>query len=154
MVIIEDTRQQKGRHEAKHAAWEEHGDMIVRCALSCGDYALPPKVSVDTKADMAEIAQNIGGTNDEHQRFRRELIRAREMGTHLYILVENTEGIRSIEDVQAWVNPRLLESARAITGERLSKAMRTMQERYGCTFVFCGPQEAAAYISKILERGI
>ena len=154
MVIIEDSRQQNGKHEAKHAAWEAHGDKLFRCALPAGDYALPPKVAVDTKANMGEIAQNIGGTHTEHERFRNELKRARELGTHLYILVENKDGIKDLEGVAAWVNPRLMESARAITGDRLSKAMRTMQERYGCTFVFCEPQEAAAYIYMILERGI
>lgn len=154
MVIIEDSKQKIGHHELKHSAWEAHGDTIVRCALSCGDYALPPKVAVDTKANMTEIAQNIGGTSREHERFRNELIRARDQGTHLYILVENTDGIRSLEDVVLWVNPRLLDSPKAITGERLAKAMRTMQGKYGCTFCFCRPQEAAAYIYKLLERGI
>ena len=154
MVIVEDSKQKIGHHELKHAAWEAHGDTLVRCALSCGDYALPPKVAIDTKADMAEIAQNIGGSSREHERFRNELIRARDQGTHLYILVENDEGIRSLEDVVSWVNPRLIDSSRAITGERLARAMRTMQERYGCTFMFCEPREAAAYIYKLLERGI
>lgn len=154
MVIVEDTRNKKGLHELKHTAWEAHGDQIVRCALSCGDYALPPAVAVDTKANLGEIAQNIGGTTEEHQRFRRELIRAQEQGTHLYILIENTEGVRCIEDVRRWINPRLLDSPRAITGERLAKAMQTMQGRYGCTFLFCEPQEAAAVIYKILKRGI
>ena len=88
------------------------------------------------------------------ERFRRELIRAKDMGTHLYILIENEDGIRTIEDVRSWRNPRIDYSSRAITGERLARAMRTMQERYGCTFLFCEPQRAAAYIFKILERGI
>lgn len=154
MVLIEDTRNKIGSHELKHAAWEAHGDKVVRCALSCGDYALPPKVAVDTKANIAEIAQNIGGAKAEHERFRNELIRAREQGTHLYILVENEEGIRSVQDVRSWVNPRLLDSSKAITGERLAKAMQTMMERYGCTFCFCRPKEAAGYIYALLERGI
>lgn len=154
MVIIEDSRQKKGLHELKHTAWEAHGDQVVRCALSCGDYALPPAVAVDTKANLQEIAQNIGGTTEEHNRFRRELIRARDQGTHLYILIENTDGVRTFEDLRAWINPRLIKSARAITGDRLAKAMQTMQERYGCTFVFCEPHEAAAYIYRILDRGI
>lgn len=154
MIIVEDTRQQAGQHEIKHAAWQAHGDDIVRCALPAGDYALPPKVAIDTKANMAEIAENIGGAKREHERFRRELIRAKDMGTHLYILIENEDGIRTIEDVRSWRNPRLDYSDRAITGERLARAMRTMQERYGCTFLFCEPQRAAAYIFKILERGI
>lgn len=153
MVIVEDTRQQRGQHETKHAAWEAHGDELVRCALPCGDYALPPKVAVDTKADMAEIATNIG-TSAEHKRFRAECQRAQAMGTHLYVLIENTDGIVSVEDVKRWENPRLEYSPRAITGERLCRAMLTMQERYGVTFLFCRPEQAAGYIYALLERGI
>lgn len=152
--IIEDTRQQAGKHELKHEKWAAHGDTIHRCALPCGDYALFPVVSVDTKNSMQEIAQNIGGTNEEHARFRRELVKAKDNGCHLYILIENEDGIRSVDDVARWWNPRLAESPRAITGERLCKAMHTMQERYGCTFVFCTPEQAAGMIYLILERGI
>lgn len=151
MTILEDTRQQRGQHEIKHAAWQQRGDVLVRCALPCGDYALPPAVAVDTKRNMAEIAANIGG--HEHERFKRELIRARDMGTKLFILIENEDGITSVEGVASWVNPRLASSPRAITGARLAKAMKTLEERYGCTFVFCRPQEAAAAVSCLLIQG-
>lgn len=154
MWLLEDSKQKLGKHELKHAAWEAHGDEIFRCALPCGDYALPPAVAVDTKAGLAEIAGNIGGSREEHERFKRELIRARDMGTRLIILVENDEGVRSIDDVTRWVNPRLALSPKAITGDRLAKAMRTMEIRYGCNFVFCRPEEAACVIFRILERGI
>lgn len=154
MRIVEDTRQQAGRHELKHRAFEAHGDKLTRCALPVGDYALFPRVSVDTKAGMHEIAQNIGGTEKEHARFRRELIKAKDNGCHLYILIENDEQIRTIDDVAHWVNPRLIDNPRAITGDRLAKAMRTMQSKYGCTFVFCSPEQAAGLIYAILERGI
>ena len=154
MVIIEDTRQQAGKHEVKHAAWKTHGDVLVRCALPWGDYMAVPPVSVDTKASMQEVAQNIGGSSAEHNRFRRELIKAQEAGFHLYILVENDEGIRNLEGVRLWVNPRLIDSPKAITGERLARAMETMQERYGVTFLFCAPERAAAMIHYLLERGI
>lgn len=154
MTIIEDSRQKIGSHELKRSAWEAHGDQIVRCALPCGDYALPPKVAVDTKANMAEIAGNIGGSREEHERFKRELIRARDMGTRLIILVENDEGVRSIDDVARWANPRLALSPKAITGDRLAKAMRTMEQRYGCRFFFCRPQEAAAAVSCLLNSEV
>lgn len=154
MFILEDTRQQKNKHEQKHTAFMAHGDTLTRCALPCGDYALFPTVAVDTKASMLEIAQNIGGSKEEHERFRRELIKAKENGCHLYVLVENDEEIRSIDDVATWVNPRLIDSRHAITGERLAKAMRTMQEKYGVTFLFCAPDQAARYIYYLLERGI
>ena len=154
MWLIEDSRQQAGKHETKHAAWEEHGDKVIRCALPFGDYIAVPPVSVDTKASMQEIAQNIGGSKQEHNRFRRELQRAQEAGCHLYVLVENDEGIRSLEDVMYWINPRLIDSPKAITGLRLARAMQTMQERYGVTFLFCHPERAAATIHYLLERGI
>ena len=153
MWLIEDTRQQAGKHEAKHAAWEAHGDRIIRCALPLGDYMAVPPVSVDTKASMQEIAQNIGGSSEEHNRFRRELQRAQEAGCHLYILVENDEGITDLAGVATWVNPRLIDSPKAITGLRLARAMQTMQERYGVTFLFCHPERAAAMIHYLLERG-
>ncbi len=154
MNIIEDSRQQAGKHELKHKAWQNHGDKLIRCALPFGDYAAVPPVAVDTKASMQEIAQNIGGSSEEHNRFRRELQRAQEMGCHLYILVENEEGIRDLADVAVWVNPRLIDSPKAITGLRLARAMETMQERYGVTFLFCHPERAAAMIHYLLERGI
>lgn len=153
MHLIEDSRQQAGKHEIKHEHFAAAGDTLVRCALPAGDYALPPVVSVDTKASMSEIATNIG-TPSDHKRFRAECQKAQDMGTHLYVLVENEEGIRSIQDVARWENPRRFFSPKAINGERLCRAMLTMQERYGVTFVFCRPEQAADYIKKILERGV
>lgn len=152
MVIIEDSRQQAGRHELKHGSWSRSGDVIYRSKLAVGDYCLPPEVSVDTKASMQEIAQNIGGTAEEHARFRRELQLAQEMGTKLFVLIENEDGITSIEEVAGWVNPRLAFSSKAITGQRLSRAMKTMQQRYGVTFLFCKPAEAAEVIKRLLRK--
>lgn len=153
MYLIEDSRQQAGKHEIKHNDFAAAGDTLIRCALSVGDYALPPAVSVDTKASLSEIATNIG-TPKDHKRFRAECQKAQSMGTHLYVLVENTDGITSLQGVADWKNPRRFMSPKAIDGERLCRAMLTMQERYGVTFVFCRPEQAAGYIKAILERGI
>ena len=151
MKLIEDSRQQAGKHELKHAYWVANGDDILRCKLPFGDYALPPKVAVDTKENMSEIANNIGGA--EHRRFRDECKLAQEYDCQLYVLVENTEGIRSLEDVARWINPRLQFSPKAISGARLCRAMQTMQSRYGVRFLFCRPEEAAAIINRLLEEG-
>ena len=147
MVIIEDSRQKRGMHELKHACFEEMGVELVRNMLPFGDYALLPSISVDTKADMAEIAGNIGG---DHQRFKRECIAAKNAGCQLIILVENTDGIHSVDDVHTWINPEVIYRPRAITGERLEKAMKTMSERYGVRFEFCEPHEAAGKIVELL----
>lgn len=147
MVIIEDTRQKSGMHELKHSHFDEMGVQIVRNMLPFGDYAKPPSISVDTKANMDEIAHNI---SSDHQRFKRECIAARDAGCQLIILVENTEGISSVNDVHRWINPDLIYRPRAITGQRLQKAMITMSERYGVRFEFCAPEEAAQKIIELL----
>lgn len=147
MTIIEDTRQKNGMHELKHQRFNEMGVELVRNMLPFGDYALPPSISVDTKADMAEIASNIG---TDHQRFKRECIAAKEAGCQLIILVENTDGIRSVDEVHTWINPDVIYRPRAITGERLEKAMKTMHERYGVRFEFCSPEQSAEKIMGLL----
>lgn len=147
MVIVEDTRQKSGMHELKHQHFEEMGVELVRNMLPFGDYALPPSISVDTKADMAEIASNIGS---DHQRFKRECIAAKNAGCQLIILVENTDGIRSVDEVHRWINPDIIYRPRAITGERLEKAMKTMNARYGVRFEFCEPEESAEKIMELL----
>lgn len=153
MVIVEDTRNKLGQHETKRAAWLAEGDELIRCKIPFGDYCLPPAVAVDTKANMAEIAQNIGGPREEHARFRRECQAAAAAGCRLIVLVENDEGIRTVEDVKRWINPRAEYSPKAIDGPRLSRAMQTMAERYGVTFAFCAPEEAAERIKHYLKGG-
>lgn len=150
-MIIEDSRQQSGKHELKHKWWAEHDTPLIRCKIPVGDYCLPPKKSVDTKASMTEIAQNIGGSKGEHQRFINELKLAQEIGCKLFVLVENEEGIETLEDVPKWRNPREKFSPDCIQGPRLAKAMRTIEERYGCTFLFCRPEEAADMIEGLLR---
>lgn len=147
MRIIEDTKQKKGKHEVKHNCFSNMGIVLIPNMLPFGDYALPPKVSVDTKANMEEIANNI---QSDHQRFKNECIAARDAGCQLIILVENTNNITCIDKVHFWVNPDLVYRPRAITGERLEKAMRTMSERYGVKFEFCKPEEAAERIVTLL----
>ena len=151
MKLIEDSRQQAGKHEIKHAHFGLHHIPFFRCKLPVGDYALPPERAVDTKADMQEIAQNIGGGKAEHNRFINELKLAQDLGTKLYVLVENNEGIDTIDDVVRWVNPRTEFSPNCIQGPRLAKAMRTIESRYGCVFMFCRPEEAAETIVDLLR---
>lgn len=151
MRLIEDSRQQASKHEEKHAIWERTGVHLRRCKLPYGDYARPPKKSVDTKASIAEIAQNIGGGRAEHKRFINELRAAQEDGCELFILVENEDGIEDLDEVYTWQNPRTEYSPNCIQGPRLWKAMKTIQERYGCTFLFCRPDEAAEMIVDLLR---
>ena len=150
MILLEDTRQQANKHRLKHEYWCEHGVEIIRTKLLVGDYMVfGGRICVDTKMSVEEIAQNIGGR--EHVRFREECKLAKRIGATLIILVENTEGFRSVEDVTAWVNPNLNKTSRSIEGPRLAKAMRTMSERYGVQFLFCTPEESGGMVLELLQ---
>lgn len=153
MYLIEDSRQQKGKHETKHKDFADMGVNLLTNILPYGDYAYPPRVSVDTKRNMEEIAQNIGGAASEHQRFKNECVKAKECGAQLIILVENRDGIESVDDVHRWINPELVYRPKAITGARLEKAMKTMTERYGVRFEFCTPEQSAKRIMELLKNG-
>ena len=150
MIIIEDTRQQADKHQAKHNYFASEGIEVFRNKLPFGDYTFWGSVTaIDTKANVEEIAQNIGGA--EHRRFREECKLARKLGGQLVILIENEHGYKCIDDVEAWVNPNIRKTSRSIEGPRLAKAMRTMSERYGVQFMFCAPEEAGQKIIQLLE---
>jgi len=151
MILIEDTRQQSGKHDLKHRQFEEMGVQLIRCALPFGDYAVIPEVSVDTKRNMDEIAMNLTA---DHERFRHECERARDAGCMLFILVETEWDINSIDDVHLWENPRSPLSSKAISGAKLEKIMKTMERRYGVRFYFCRPNNSAQYIVKLLSGEI
>lgn len=151
-TIIEDTRQQEGQHKTKHEWFSANNIELIRCKLPFGDYSNPPRVAIDTKKGLEEIAGNICGARDEHQRFKRECVRAKEAGCHLVFLIENDEGISDINQVHLWKNPRTIHSPNCVQGSRLEKAMKTMSERYGCEFLFCGFEETAKKIMEILEE--
>lgn len=148
MIIQEDTRQKSGKHDLKHEYFQKSGVGVIRCKLPVGDYALVPSVSIDTKENMDEIAQNICGS--EHKRFVNECKLAQASGIQLIILVENDLGITDISQVHTWINPRVIYSEKCVQGDRLQKAMETISSRYGVRFMFCHPSDAGRIITEIL----
>lgn len=149
-VIQEDSRQQIGKHEIKHTFFADNDIELIRCKLPFGDYAPVPPVSVDTKANMDEIAANICGK--EHTRFINECKAAKAAGCQLVILVENDLGISCLSEVHNWINPRVVYSPNCVQGPQLQRAMQTISERYGVRFEFCTPEEAGSRIVELLSN--
>jgi len=171
MTILEDVNNKIGKHENISAWCEANGVKIRRQRLNVGDYALPPKIVVDTKAGMQEIYSDLVS---DHDRFRRECIRAQEDGIHLVFLIED-ENITCIDDAKRWQNPRLKEYERKwgfiiraqkagkmldhkvpkppVSAERLVGMMDAMEMKYGCTFRFCHPQDTGSMVYQILMEG-
>ena len=243
MVILQDSRQQSGRHDIKNRWFMEHGVMQNRTKLVCGDYQLPGdgSIAVDTKQSCAEIIGDIQVktmgkkaileevqrifaenylpmplsetayhliTDDDADRFaeqeisnfcfrahipenvlsklqdlyvkrhgffHRGLLRAKHYGIKLYIVVENNDGVTTLSDLFRWQNPRsrimknsniqigwnrngtpkfkkIPKYPNAMRGETLAKACITMEKKYGCTFLFCRPEESAELIMQLLIK--
>lgn len=142
-IIIEDTRNQIKKHEVKHRCWDKIGQKYIRSKLFVGDYSRLDNqtVCIDTKKDLLEVANNICGKS--HERFRNELIRAKENGIKLIVLIES-----DITRESAWSwKSRYTQ----VTGATLMKAMMSMEARYGVEFVFCTKANAPKKIIELLS---
>lgn len=169
MVLLEDTRNQTDKHKLKNAYFEQMGIEVKRTKLYCGDYTLPTNQSIciDTKKDIQELIGDICGK--QHERFRDELIRASESGIKLIILIEDDGGfvdkkqtiynkpVRNLDDLISWKNPRAFiwmkgkqKYPNATKGNVLAKACLTMQQKYGCEFLFCKKSESGEKILELL----
>lgn len=195
LLLIEDKGQKDGQHILKNRYFQNNDIEVLRAPLPVGDYIIANDkvsdvinrkskrntevkkmdflgtyaVAVDTKKGMQEIVGNICGK--QHARFRDECILAQNNGIKLYVLVENSEGIKTIDDVFHWRNPRLERYNKVAcmhsygkwlyitnpkkpptSGKTLAKAMLTMQLKYGVEFAFCGQDEAGAKVIELLTK--
>jgi len=157
MIILEDTRQQIGKHKLKHEYFEQHGIVVKRTKLWVGDYTLPTdqSVCIDTKFSLQELISDV--CSKHHETFKRELLRAKESGIKLVILVEHGEDIKTMERKYQirWktVNGKRVKdviSAKAVDGNQLYKSLCTIRDRYNVDFVFCRKEETGQKIIEIL----
>ena len=150
MTILCDTREHKEQLYRVMRQIKAAGHECRIQKLDTGDYQIDglPGVVLDRKQDLLELCSNVC---QQHERFQRELARAREQGIKLIFLCEHGKEIRTVEDVKAWINPRIARSPKATTGEQLYKSMMTMINRYGVSFHFCEKKNTGSEIARLLE---
>lgn len=152
MILLEDTRQQPGKHKNIEAYCRQQGIEIVRTKLLVGDYMLSGAegggISVDTKTlGVPEIASNVF---QEHERFRAECEMAQKCNIQLIVLIEeNLPGGR----LDNWKSPldRFGRPKYKFDPAVLRKAMITMQERYGVRFRFCDGRSTGKVLIEFLK---
>jgi len=117
--------------------------------LYVGDYMSldNPRVVIDRKQNLTEICSNVC---QQHERFKEELIRANKAGIRLILLCEHGGGVKSVEDVYFWDNPRIKTSPRATTGKQLYKSLCTIRDRYNVELIFCSKKETGRKIIELL----
>lgn len=165
MQIQIDSREHKTEYERIARQFDALGVQHFRSKLFVGDYCSldNPRTVIDRKKDLQELCGNV---TQQHERFKAELIRAKENGFQIVILIEHGPDIQSLEDVYFWQNPRrhrvfwktvngrrvkTVISAKAVDGPQLYKSLCTMRDRYGVLFAFCSKHETGAKIVEILS---
>ena len=152
LTVLMDTREKPQAVQTIMKQFEAAGVRVIRTKLWVADYQLfdNPHLVVDRKQNLSELCNNVV---QDHARFRSELIRAQEVGISVVVLVEHGGGIKSLEDVPNWVNPRLKVSPLAVSGERLYKILKAMEYTYKVRFEFCDKRQTGKRILEILMEG-
>lgn len=164
-TLICDSREQKWDHVQAFLARE--GIKHLRSKLPVGDYGRMDNLSlvIDRKSGLSEVESNL---IHQHDRFRKECIRAKENGIKLIVLVESNR-IRNLDDVKTWENPRLVRWRKIdfahsngkmlatkipakppVSGQQMHQIMVSMAEKYNVTWMFCTHQCAGEMICRML----
>lgn len=152
ITVVVDTREKAKAIEDILDYFNQIGVRVIRNKLYVADYQLlsNPYLVIDRKQNLGELCNNVV---QDHRRFTDELKRAEEVGISVVVLVEHGGGIKSIDDVPKWENPRLKESPLAVSGERLYKMLKAIEYTYNVRFEFCRKSETGRRIMEILTEG-
>lgn len=163
MIIQIDSREKARAIRKIVEEFDRQGIKHPVSKLMVGDYMNydNPRLIIDRKQNLTELCSNVCS---DHDRFRRELLLAKENGIQLVILVEHGKGIEKLEDVIWWNNPRRWKriqdpvtgkwkdvETKAMEGHVLYKVLQTQERKYGCRFVFCDKSDTGKEIIRILS---
>lgn len=152
MTIQIDSREHKWEMARIQRQLTAEGCKTIVSKLYVGDYQSldNPRLVVDRKKDIQELCGNVC---QQHERFRKELIRAIDAGISLIILVEHGPDVQTLEDVYFWDNPRRKDSPKATSGESLYRSLMTIRDKYNVRFEFCTKEETGKKIMELLSNG-
>ena len=160
MTLLEDSRQQKGKHKNIELYCKQAGIRLVRTKLLVGDYMLAGgaenglvtsgikgDIACDSKMGLPEVASNCF---QEHERFRAECQLAKDLGIKLIILIEE---VPPGGEVRNWVSPldRYGKAKYKFNPETLQKVMETMTDRYDVQFRFCDGRSTGKHLIEYLK---
>ena len=144
MIIEMDTRNQVDNYVTDYL--DKQNIKWIRNKLYSGDVKLlnDTKVIIDLKKDIDEIASNLCRTL-EHQRLKREIERAREIGCERFIFMIKVKDITCVDEIINWKS-----KYSKVKHETLIKIIKTFSERYGVEFMFYKKNESAPKIVELL----
>lgn len=143
-LIICDTREKGNKKILEY--FDKVGQDYIISKLDAGDYMLYKNYHtiIDKKDGLLELAGNLCHTK-EHERIKREIARARELGCKNFIFLIQDNKIKSTEDIKNWSSPHT-----KVKGETLLKIMTTMKQKYGIRFIICEKKRMGEMIINLL----
>ena len=152
--VIVDSREKPKAIERTLQYFSDHGIEYEVSKLLFGDYMdwNRPGVVVDRKQNIAELAKNC---TVEHERFRREMEKARKAGAVLVVLVEQNRykdrgewvEVDSIDDLLRWSSPHTM-----VRGEKVYRVLASWTAKYPLRVEFCDKRSTGRRIAEILYR--
>lgn len=144
-IIICDTREKGNKKILEY--FDKVGQDYIVSKLDSGDYMKFKDYTtiIDKKDGLLELAGNLCHTK-EHERIKREIAKARELGCENFIFLIQDNKIKSLEDIKNWTSKHT-----KVRGETLLKIMTTMKEKYGVRFIVCEKKKMGEMIINLLK---
>lgn len=153
MVIQIDSREKGNKVILDY--FDNVGQKYIVSKMYAGDYqdVNSVKVLIDKKDSLVELAGNLCRTL-EHERLKREIAKACDIGCERFIFLIASSKITSVDKVHEWKVPTKRDGSlyTKVRPEILEKIMKTMTEKYGIEFMFCKKTEMGKEIVRLLEN--
>lgn len=145
-IIVVDTRE-KG-HKKILEYFDKIGQDYIVSKLDAGDYMIFKhfKTIIDKKDGLLELSHNLCNLT-EHERLKREIRRAKELGCKNFIFLIQDSKIKNAEDIKKWKS-----KFTKVKGETLLKIMHTMRRRYDVRFIFTSRKNMGKVIIDLLNE--
>lgn len=150
--LIIDSREKQKAIKNILKAFDSKGINYETSKLLFGDYMdfSRPQIVVDRKQNIAELAKNC---TVDHDRFIRELERAKKAGSRLVILVEQNRykdrdkwvRVETISDLMLWSSPHT-----TIRGEKVFRILSSWVAKYPIEVRFCDKRNTGKEILRII----
>lgn len=150
--LLIDTREKPKATKSILKYFDNIGLIYESTKLLFGDYMdfNRPYIVIDRKQNIAELAKNC---TTEHERFRRELERAKRANATLVILIEQKRykdrgewrEIEKLSDIIYWSNEHTM-----VTGERIYRILTSWMAKYPIRVEFCDKKSTGKRIYEII----
>lgn len=145
-IIIVDTREKGNKKILEH--FDKVGQDYIISKLDAGDYMLFKNYTtiIDKKDGLLELSHNICNSL-EHERIKREIQRAKDLGCSNFIFLIQDSKIKTTEDIKNWTSPHT-----KVKGETLLKIMNTMCKKYAIRFIIVPKKKMPEMIINLLNQ--